>query len=230
MARRSRWRIARPNGQRENRIEARYPLNGILGEELGETRADARRRSTIDPIDGTKSYLRGVPLYGAMVAVVEGQRVLAGCLYCPRWTSWWRPHLARAAGGTARDAPCRRSRGWSRRRSSPPTSGLPRRRARGGLEALGRGGGCEPQDWGDCFGYLLVATGRAEGDVGRSAEPVGCRPRSFRSSKRLAACSPIGAADAVLSMEAPSPRTAAGQCHAALTDEPISRNPETTDA
>jgi fructose-1,6-bisphosphatase/inositol monophosphatase family enzyme len=53
------------------RIEERYPQHGILGEEYGLTRAGARMRWLVDPIDGTQSYIRGVPLYGVMLGLVE---------------------------------------------------------------------------------------------------------------------------------------------------------------
>ena len=52
-------------------IEARFPQDGILGEELGEVRPGARRRWILDPIDGTRSFVRGVPLYGVLVAIEE---------------------------------------------------------------------------------------------------------------------------------------------------------------
>src|SRR5690349_11919797 len=55
-------------------IERRFPKDGILGEEMGLARADARRRWVIDPIDGTKTFVRGVPLWGSLVAVAEGDR------------------------------------------------------------------------------------------------------------------------------------------------------------
>ena len=66
-------------------IEQRFPLDGILGEELGLTRPKAPRRWVLDPIDGTKTYIRGVPLWGTLVGVCEGERrarrcgVLSGC-------------------------------------------------------------------------------------------------------------------------------------------------------
>src|SRR3954468_410611 len=60
-----------------------YPADGILGEEFGEERPEAPRRWVIDPIDGTKSFVRGVPLWGSLVALCEGERVLAGAAYFP---------------------------------------------------------------------------------------------------------------------------------------------------
>ena len=64
-------------------ITARFPDDGILGEELGEHLPGARRRRCLDPIDGTKTFLRGAPLWGSLVAIVEGERVLAGAAFYP---------------------------------------------------------------------------------------------------------------------------------------------------
>src|SRR5688500_8745713 len=50
-------------------IGARFPDHGILGEEYGEANAGARARWILDPIDGTASFVRGVPIYGVMVAL-----------------------------------------------------------------------------------------------------------------------------------------------------------------
>ena len=53
------------------RIERRFPDHGILGEEHGTVRADAKRVWVLDPIDGTKSFISGVPLFGTLIALVE---------------------------------------------------------------------------------------------------------------------------------------------------------------
>src|SRR5512134_3116349 len=64
-------------------LESRFPDDGILGEEHGALRQGATRRRLIDPIDGTKSFIRGVPLWGSLVALVEADRVLAGAASFP---------------------------------------------------------------------------------------------------------------------------------------------------
>ncbi len=64
-------------------LATRFPDDGVLGEESGLERADAPRRWIVDPIDGTKSFVRGVPLWGSLVAVCEGERVLAGAACFP---------------------------------------------------------------------------------------------------------------------------------------------------
>ncbi len=52
-------------------IEKRFPSDGILGEEHGSARIDAERVWVLDPIDGTKSFISGVPLFGTLIALVE---------------------------------------------------------------------------------------------------------------------------------------------------------------
>ena len=143
-------------------IEARFPADGILGEEYGLVRAWARRRWVIDPIDGTKSFVRSVPLWGTLVAVCEGEEVLASAVYlpatgdlvaaapgCGAWSNGERCRVsavAALAGATVlttdarfSDAPARRA-GWERVSRASAVS----------------------RTWGDCYGYVLVATGRAE--------------------------------------------------------------------
>ena len=51
-------------------LAARFPADAILGEEFGETAGTSGRRWMLDPIDGTKTFVRGVPLWGSLVALV----------------------------------------------------------------------------------------------------------------------------------------------------------------
>ena len=58
-------------------IEARFPDHGIVGEEFGRVREDAEFVWTLDPIDGTKSFISGVPLFGTLIALaLEGRSIL----------------------------------------------------------------------------------------------------------------------------------------------------------
>ena len=61
-------------------IAARYPDHAVVGEEYG---ADGRRSSfrwIVDPIDGTKSFIRGVPLFGVLIALeIDGQAEVGVC-------------------------------------------------------------------------------------------------------------------------------------------------------
>ena len=49
-------------------IEERYPDHGIYGEEYGQVRTDAEYVWVLDPIDGTKSFITGKPLFGTLIA------------------------------------------------------------------------------------------------------------------------------------------------------------------
>src|SRR5688572_7825905 len=55
-------------------IARRFPDDGVLGEEFGETEGASGYRWILDPIDGTKSFVHGVPLYGTLVAVEDLRR------------------------------------------------------------------------------------------------------------------------------------------------------------
>jgi histidinol phosphatase-like enzyme (inositol monophosphatase family) len=143
-------------------IHARFPADAVLGEEFGETPGASGRRWLLDPIDGTKSFIRGVPLWGTCVAVSEGAEVLAGAAGYPAVEEF----LAAAPGegcwhnGTR----CRVSDVAILEDATVLVTDdrifqFPERRA--GWDALSRRAGLS-RSWGDCYGYLLVATGRAE--------------------------------------------------------------------
>ena len=143
-------------------ISARFPDDGILGEEFGVERPEAKRRWVLDPIDGTKTFLRGVPLWGTLVAVVEGGVVLAGSANFPALDE-----LVCAAPGEGCWANGERAQVSSIGRLSDALmlttdetfSAFPARRSQW-LELERQSG--MTRSWGDCYGYLLVATGRAE--------------------------------------------------------------------
>src|SRR3954464_7316623 len=64
-------------------ILKRYPTHSILGEEGGIHEGDKAYRWIIDPIDGTKSFVCGVPLYGVMIGVEIDGQPQAGAVYLP---------------------------------------------------------------------------------------------------------------------------------------------------
>jgi histidinol phosphatase-like enzyme (inositol monophosphatase family) len=143
-------------------VQSRFPQDGILGEELGEERAGAARRWIIDPIDGTKAFVRGTPLWGSLVALCEGERVLAGAAYFPAVDE-----LVAAAPGAGcwwNGCRCRVSSVSALADATVLTTDerFPENPERApGFRALARAASVS-RTWGDCFGYLLVATGRAE--------------------------------------------------------------------
>jgi histidinol-phosphatase len=137
-----------------------FPTHAILGEEEGETAGTAPCRWIIDPLDGTRTFVRGVPLYGTLVGVeVEGEPVV-GVVHLPALGET--VAAARGEGCTWNGRPCRVSavdrldqalllvtdEGVARARSGA----YDRLVARTALQ----------RTWADCYGYALVATGRAE--------------------------------------------------------------------
>src|SRR5262249_12452478 len=64
-------------------IEASFPDDAVLGEEFGETRSGAAGRWILDPIDGTRSFARGVPLYGVLIAYEDHGASRLGVLHFP---------------------------------------------------------------------------------------------------------------------------------------------------
>ncbi|MCL5269253.1 MAG: inositol monophosphatase family protein [bacterium] len=143
------------------RIEARFPDHGILGEEFGETRPGAEFRWIIDPIDGTKSFIHGVPLYTVLLALEWAGDARVGVIHNPPLDET----VAAGAGlgCTLNGAPCRVSacdRLNQARVQCTDYAELMRLRPKfcAGLLAQARLG----RTWGDAYGYLLVATGRAD--------------------------------------------------------------------
>ena len=125
-------------------------------------RAGAERQWLIDPIDGTNTFIRGVPLWGTLIALVVAGRVQAGAAFFPaldemlvaaRGAGSWYNGARTRVSGTAEISSAtalttdERFRGTSARRD-----GWQRLSSRCAVS----------RSWGDCYGYMLVATGRAE--------------------------------------------------------------------
>lgn len=70
-------------------IEARFPAHGILGEEFGRVREDAEFVWTLDPIDGTKSFISGVPLFGTLIALTRDRHPILGVIDQPISRERW---------------------------------------------------------------------------------------------------------------------------------------------
>ncbi len=143
-------------------VAERFPGDGVLGEEFGESPGTTGRRWLIDPIDGTKAFVAGVPLWGSLVAVMEGDRVLAGAASFPAVEE----HVAAAPGAGcwhngSRAAVSRTSALARATVCTTDLSGFPDAARRAGWDALAHRARVS-RTWGDCYGYLLVATGRAE--------------------------------------------------------------------
>lgn len=143
-------------------IEKRFPSHGILGEEFGETNPGATVRWIIDPIDGTRSFIRGVPLYGILIGVQLGGDCVVGVAHFPALGEtvaaavgegcYWNGGRARVSSQSDLSA--------STVLTTDPVVLLDGPLA-AGWEHLARSAALV-RTWGDCYGHLLVATGRAE--------------------------------------------------------------------
>ncbi len=145
------------------RISEHFPDHFILGEEFGENQSSgASHRWIIDPIDGTKAFMRGVPLYGVLIGLEIDGEVVAGAACFPALGElvaaaigegcWWNGERAQVAdtakiedatvlfGDPNNFEEYGRARIWDRLRHKARLSA----------------------GWGDAYGHALVATGRAD--------------------------------------------------------------------
>ncbi|AOT05815.1 inositol monophosphatase family protein [Arthrobacter sp. U41] len=143
------------------RLAQAFPEDGILGEEFPETFGESGGRWIIDPIDGTKSFIHGVPLYSTLMAYERDDEIQFGAINAPS---------AGLLVYAEKDRGCF-SNGTKARVSE--RSGL------GGSYVLATwledwdpkvikaliDRGVQPRTWGDAYGYAMVATGQAEAIV-----------------------------------------------------------------
>ncbi len=143
-------------------IERRYPEHGIFGEEHGEVRPSAPVRWILDPIDGTKSFVRGVPLWGVLIGIeIEGEPVV-GVVHLPALEET--VTAARGLGCRWNGQPCTVSAESRLDRSLVLTTdevAFHDHAAEAGWRALAAAAHMT-RSWGDCYGHVLVATGRAQ--------------------------------------------------------------------
>ncbi len=77
-------------------LRERHPAVGVLGEEEGEVAGQAATRLIIDPIDGTRNFVRGIPVFATLLAIETDGEVVAGVVSAPALRARWR--AARGAG------------------------------------------------------------------------------------------------------------------------------------
>lgn len=158
-----------------DRIRSRYPDHGILGEEHGYQTGRAAFTWVLDPIDGTKSFVLGVPLYAVLVALIEGRvdgsavvpasAIHVGVVYIPPLDEM--VAAARGIGATWTigpvESPARVSRTARLEEARIGTSDFAdlKRRSPALFEKV-TATASMTRTWGDAYGYVLVATGRHE--------------------------------------------------------------------
>ncbi len=155
-------------------IARHFPDHGLVGEEFGEQRSTGSLKWIIDPIDGTKSFTCGVPLYSNLLALVDGDQTLVGVAHFPALNEtlyaarglgcFWNGRRARVSTQTnLPDAVLLGSEVGSYHEKTDAWRRL--------VEAT-----YIQRTWGDAYGYLLVATGRAEIMVDARMKIWDCAP------------------------------------------------------
>src|ERR1044072_7999092 len=143
-------------------IAKRFPDDGVLGEEESESPGRSGRRWIVDPIDGTFAFVHGVPFYGVLIALEIDGEMSVGVINIPALNEI--VAAAKGAGWFLNDTPARVSNvnkledalllatdfNACERHGLGPAAERLQARAR------------TSRTWGDCYGYVLVATGRAE--------------------------------------------------------------------
>ena len=143
-------------------LARRYPTDGVVGEEHGITEGTSGRRWVIDPIDGTRSFVRGVPLFTTLLALIDESGPAVGVAHVPPLDET--VSAGRGLGATHTcDGDIRRAQVSDLchlEGSYLVTSGIEYLPERGRRLLL------HPdllvRTWGDGYGYVLLATGRAE--------------------------------------------------------------------
>jgi histidinol phosphatase-like enzyme (inositol monophosphatase family) len=152
------------------RIRERYPSHGLLGEEHGRDAGSSSLTWVIDPIDGTKSFISGMPTFGTLIALLDGETPVLGIIDHPALRERW---VGRAGKPTrSNDAVCRTSTctnlGDAALYATTPDmfKGAARKQfeavsARARLRRFG----------GDCYAYALLASGFIDAVIEAQLKP-----------------------------------------------------------
>lgn len=140
----------------------KYPSDGFLGEETGDQPGGSGFRWVIDPIDGTRSFVRGIPFWATLVGLMYGDECLAGVVVEPSLNNTYR--AIRGGGAFKNDKPIRVSRVATLHESILATADI---------NFFDRAGHCDvylhmatrvqrQRGYGDYFGFVLLAQGSVD--------------------------------------------------------------------
>lgn len=149
-------------------IRKAYPDDGIVGEEFGAENGDREFCWVLDPVDGTQSFVCGVPLFGTLIGLTYRKKAVLGVVHFPALNelyfgslgggAWWTPRNATAPVRAAVSAIADPKEALF---STTSLSGFEQAGCMDVYERLSRASG-KLRGWSDCYGHMLVATGRAE--------------------------------------------------------------------
>lgn len=143
------------------RIAKQFPAHGVIGEEFGPERGDAEFVWVLDPIDGTKSFITGVPLFGTLIALLKDGQPVLGAIHQPILRELM---IGDGATTTLNGRPVKCRATTRIEDATVLTSDTLN------LAKYQNGPACDRlvsraklyRTWADCYGYLLVASGRAD--------------------------------------------------------------------
>src|SRR3954468_5567321 len=153
------------------RISERFGDDSIIGEELGEQAGGSAFQWVLDPIDGTKSFIHGVPLFTTLVAVLQNDEPVIGVIHAPALAetvyaakgsgAWYLEHATAKPQAARVSNVARLSEGLV---LTSEFESFRQRKTGDAMETFMRlqRGARWSRTWGDGYGYLMVATGRAE--------------------------------------------------------------------
>jgi myo-inositol-1(or 4)-monophosphatase len=142
-------------------IAARFPDHGVIGEEFPDKNADAEWVWVLDPIDGTKAFITGVPLWGTLIALLHNGQPVLGAIHQPVLGQIMigDGNVTTLNGDPVRVRACDAIETATFLTSDPLN---PAKYQNGDAYAALTARARLVRTWGDCYGYLLLASGRAD--------------------------------------------------------------------
>lgn len=142
-------------------ISRHYPTHGIIGEEGGEKHSTAEYTWVIDPIDGTKSFVTGIPFYTVLIALLKDDKPILGVIHAPamQQTVWAAEGTGTFCNGQRVQVRTERNMTEALFLTTDPAV-LFQQHAQFTQRIFQSVGLC--RTWADAYGYLLLATGKAD--------------------------------------------------------------------
>ena len=158
-----------------SKIEDRYGDHGIVGEEYGDRTSGSRYTWVVDPIDGTMSYFLGVPFFGTLIGLLYEGKPLYGAMRLPMFDQILAGDGAQCLINDERAA-VKGFQSWED--AIVLTTDEERIRQSEYAESWEKFGhkGCTFRTWGDCYGYSLVCSGKADVMIDIQLKPCDILP------------------------------------------------------
>ncbi|MGM0444224.1 MAG: inositol monophosphatase family protein [Fibrobacterota bacterium] len=139
-----------------------YPADGIYGEERGERKGTSGRRWIIDPIDGTRPYIKGIPTFSILIGLEDQDEIVAGVVFLPALQECY--YAAKGAGAFCNSTPINVSDTSRADEAMGAFLGLTERiDAADGAALLKLMQGIDyPYGFMDAYSYMAVAAGRLD--------------------------------------------------------------------